>query len=94
MKKLLIAALALCSFKTTDEKKLKVEMTLEQWAGHISRLNAIKKIADESNLPNQEVKFIVATIDSFEKVAIPQLNKTTVKGGTKKGPPYERANYR
>lgn len=75
MKKIFIAVLfiTLFSFKTNEVKKLKVELTQEQWVKHFNKLSVIRQIADESNLSNQQVKFITRTIDSLEMELIPQL---------------------
>lgn len=77
MKKIAITLLAviLLSFGIAEEKSLSVKATLVEWQKHITKLETIRAVVDESNLPNQQVKFITRTIDSLELLIIPQLNK-------------------
>jgi hypothetical protein len=77
MKKLLCLSLFLFAFAPAD-KTLKVEAPLSVWNKHVNKLEVIRKIADESNLSNQEVKFITRTIDSLEMLVLPQLQKQLV----------------
>ena len=84
MKKTILAflAVAFLSFGLAEEKSLSVKATATDWQKHINKLEYIRQIADESNLSNQQVKFITKTIDSLEILIIPQLRTqidTTVK---------------
>lgn len=73
--KIIIALLAvtLLSFGYTIEKELSVKAKTTEWQKHIDKLEIIRQIADESNLSNQQVKFITKTIDSLEILIIPQV---------------------
>ncbi len=74
MKKLsLILLLFLSAF--TPESKLKVEATANNWIKHYNKLETIKQIADKSNLPHQEVMFILLSIDSLQGLLRPQISK-------------------
>jgi hypothetical protein len=63
MKKLFIALtlLTLLSFKTNEEKKLKVELTLSEW-------NAVLQVIDQSNAPH-------VNVEAVKKVLIDQLRE-------------------
>lgn len=80
MKKTIIAILsiALLSFGLVVKNELEVKADLATWQKHIQKLETIRAIVDESNLPNQQVKFVVKTIDSLEGLIIPQLQKQIV----------------
>lgn len=75
MKKVLalITAAALLSFSIA--KELEVKAPVKEWEKHINKLETIRGLANESNLPHQQVKFINLTIDSLEMLVIPQLQK-------------------
>jgi len=77
MKKVMILlfAVTLFSFTTQEVKTLTVQATTDEWQKHINKLEVIRQIADESNLNNQQVKFITRSIDSLEMLIIPQLRK-------------------
>lgn len=75
MKKTLIAITLLVALGFSPTKSLKVEADLNEWNKHINKLEIIRAIADESNLSNQQVKFITKTIDSIEMFIVPQLRK-------------------
>lgn len=53
MKQLVFAIIltAIFSFKTNEEKKLKVELTVTEW-------NAVFNVLEESNAPNLQVKAV------------------------------------
>jgi hypothetical protein len=81
MKKLaliLICSLLFFSFKT--ELVYTVKLTMPEWKKHITRLEGIRKIVDDSNLPNQEVKFVKSSIDSLEIEVIKQLQEQEKAG--------------
>lgn len=71
---LLITA-TLLSFATSEEKNLSVQAPVSEWEKHINKLEVIRQIADNSNMGNQEVKFITKSIDSLEMLIVPQLRK-------------------
>ncbi|MEO6610756.1 MAG: hypothetical protein ABIT05_01445 [Chitinophagaceae bacterium] len=76
MKKVILIAsvIVLGSFTgIAIEKSLTVQAPVSEWQKHINKLEVIRKIADESNMGNQEVKFITKTIDSLEMLIVPQL---------------------
>jgi hypothetical protein len=78
MKKTIIAlfAITLLSFGVVAVKKeFTVKAELPEWQKHINKLETIRAIIDESNLPNQQVKFVVKSIDSLEMLIVPQLQK-------------------
>ncbi len=83
-KALLFVAIALMAFTTTgNEKSLSVQAPTSEWQKHINKLEVIRQIADESNMANQQVKFITRTIDSLEMLIVPQL-RTQLADTTKK----------
>lgn len=61
----LFAVLALVAF--TSEKFITVKFTEPQINHHWQSLNQIKQIVDQSNLPHNQVVFIVQSIDSLQK---------------------------
>lgn len=67
------ALLILLLFSFSPEKKYTVEQTLPEWQKHLNKLETVKAIIDDSNLPNQQVKFIVKSIDSLQMVIVSQL---------------------
>lgn len=75
MKKLLSAILLITVLGFSIEKELTVKAPVAEWQKHINKLEVIRRIADESNLSNQEVKFITKSIDSLEILIVPQLQK-------------------
>ena len=75
MKKIILTLLIVSSFSFADTNRLKVEGSLTEWNKHYEKLRAIRQIVDNSNMNNQEVKFITKTIDSLEMFIVPQLQK-------------------
>lgn len=67
MKKLILLAVVLvCMAFTTDEpKKLKVELTEQEWG-------AVMQVIDQSNAPHAQVK---AVQEILTKQLVPQLEK-------------------
>lgn len=67
MKKLLslVAIAALCAFAA--DKFVTIKFSEPQINYHWQNLEAIKQVADQSQLPHQQVKFIVSSIDSLQK---------------------------
>lgn len=67
MKKILIAAASLALFSFAAEKFITMRIPEPTVNYHWNNLNNIKVIADQSNLPHAQVKFIIASIDSLQK---------------------------
>ena len=70
----IVAVIACFSFANAP-KPLTVTGDVNEWSKHLQKLGIIRQIADQSDLPNQTVKFITKTIDSIEMFVVPQLNK-------------------
>ncbi len=85
MKKTLtiVAIIAIFSF-SNPPKTLTVSGDLPEWNKHLSKLDNVRALVDRSNLPNQEVKFIIQTIDSLGMFIVPQLNKQLADTSKKK----------
>lgn len=71
---LIVAVIAAFSFATAP-KPLTVVGDLPEWNKHLNKLGTVRELVDRSNLPNQEVKFIIQTIDSLGAFIVPQLQK-------------------
>jgi hypothetical protein len=87
MKKLLciVGSVFLLSF--AGEKFFTVKFSEAQLNKHWQKLNTVKAIVEESNLPHQQVKFITQSIDSLQMdiaVQVQQQLKDTVKNNNKK----------
>jgi hypothetical protein len=67
MKKFLLVAASLALFSFAAEKFISMRMPEPTVNYHWNNLNNIKVIADQSNLPHAQVKFIIASIDSLQK---------------------------
>ena len=72
-KTILVLTTAFLILSFVAPKVLRVEGDINEWQKHINKLEIIRQIADESNMPNQTVKFITKSIDSLEMLIIPQL---------------------
>jgi len=68
----------LCSFFIA-EKVFTLKFSEAALNNHFQNLSAIKNIVDKSNLPHQEVVFIVNSIDSLQKDIVNQVKTQTVK---------------
>lgn len=77
MKKTIIAAFVLCSFAFGYQtgKSLTVTASQEQWEYVFKTMNGVKEVVNKSNLPHQEVVYVISTVDSFQNLAYPQLFK-------------------
>ena len=77
MKKVLIAAFVICSFAFGYQtgKSLTVSASQEQWEYVFQSMNNVKGVVNKSNLPHQEVVYVVNAVDSFQSLAYPQLFK-------------------
>lgn len=84
MKKVLIAISFITLVGFAIDKPLSVQAPVQEWQKHINKLEVIRRIADESNLNNQEVKFITKTIDSLEMLIVPQLQRQLADTSKKK----------
>lgn len=67
MKKTIIAICAIGMMAFAADKFVTVKFTEPQISYHWQNLEAIKQVADQSQLPHQQVKFIVGAIDSLQK---------------------------
>ncbi len=67
MKKLLFIATSFALFSFAAEKFITMRVAEPTINYHWNNLNNIKAIADQSNLPHAQVKFIIASIDSLQK---------------------------
>lgn len=75
MKKTITFLFVITLLSFSIEKELSVKANVNEWQKHINKLEVVRQIADESNLSNQQVKFITKTIDSLELLIVPQLQK-------------------
>lgn len=75
MRKTILVLSAIALFSFAAQKELTVKATQDEWQKHFNKLETIRSIADESNLSNQQVKFITKSIDSLELLIIPQLRQ-------------------
>ncbi|WP_395767543.1 hypothetical protein [Aquirufa sp.] len=67
MKKILLVGASVALFSFAAEKFITMRMPEPTVNYHWNNLNNIKLIADQSNLPHAQVKFIIAAIDSLQK---------------------------
>lgn len=67
MKKVLMLAGTLALFSFAADKFISMRIAEPTVNYHWNNLNSIKAIADQSNLPHSQVKFIIASIDSLQK---------------------------
>lgn len=67
MKKALMFASTLAIFSFAADKYISMRIAEPTVNYHWNNLNSIKAIADQSNLPHSQVKFIIASIDSLQK---------------------------
>ncbi len=67
MKKILLLAASVALFSFAAEKFITMRIPEPTVNYHWNNLNNIKAIADQSNLPHAQVKFIIASIDSLQK---------------------------
>lgn len=68
-----IAAIVFLTAFSTQDKEYTVKFSEEQVNFIWQSLNGIKKYVDASNLPNQEVKSIIGSIDSIQRIMAPQI---------------------
>lgn len=80
MRKALIAIAAVLLMAFTADKFVTVKFTEPQINYHWQNLEAIKQVADQSQLPHNQVKFIIGAIDSLQK----DIAKTASMDSTKK----------
>jgi hypothetical protein len=67
MKNILLIAGALALFSFAADKFISMRIAEPTVNYHWNNLNSIKAIADQSNLPHSQVKFIISSIDSLQK---------------------------
>lgn len=77
MKKTILALVVIASlaFGYQYGKPLTVTATEEQWSYHFKNMAQIKDIVNQSNLPHQQVVFVLNSLDSLQNLAYPQLFK-------------------
>lgn len=80
MRKALIAVAAVLLMAFAADKLITVKFTEPQINYHWQNLEAIKQVADQSQLPHNQVKFIIGAIDSLQK----DIAKTASMDSTKK----------
>ena len=73
----LLILTALCSFGLGGEKERTFTVTFKEneLNVHWQKLDAIKQIAESSNLPHQQVVFITKSIDSLQMVIAADVRK-------------------
>lgn len=67
MKNIFLLAGTLALFSFVADKFISMRIAEPTVNYHWNNLNSIKAIADQSNLPHSQVKFIIASIDSLQK---------------------------
>ena len=67
MKKFLFVAASVALFSFAADKFITMRIPEPTVNYHWNNLNNIKVIADQSNLPHSQVKFIISSIDSLQK---------------------------
>ena len=67
----LLVILALTAF--TADKVYTLKFSEEALNKHFNNLSAIKAVVEKSNLPHQEVVFVVNSIDSLQKSIVEQV---------------------
>jgi hypothetical protein len=67
MKKIFLLAASVALFSFAADKFITMRIPEPTVNYHWNNLNNIKVIADQSNLPHAQVKFIIASIDSLQK---------------------------
>lgn len=78
MKKTIIALFVVASLAFGYQysgKSLTVTASEEQWSYHFKNMAQIKEIVNQSNLPHQQVVFVINSLDSLQNLAYPQLLK-------------------
>ena len=78
MKKTILALFAVASLAFGYQysgKSLTVTASEEQWSYHFKNMAQIKEIVNQSNLPHQQVVFVITSLDSLQNLAYPQLLK-------------------
>ena len=59
----------------TADKLYTLKFSEETLNKHFNNLSAIKAVVEKSNLPHQEVLFVVSSIDSLQKAIIDQVKE-------------------
>ena len=67
MKNILLLAGTLALFSFAADRFISMRIAEPTVNYHWNNLNSIKSIADQSNLPHSQVKFIISSIDSLQK---------------------------
>ena len=78
MKKTIIALFVVASLAFGYQysgKSLTVTASEEQWSYHFKNMAQIKERVNQSNLPHQQVVFVITSLDSLQNLDYPQLLK-------------------
>ena len=67
MKNILLLAGTLALFSFAADRFISMRIAEPTVNYHWNNLNSIKAIADQSNLPHSQVKFIISSIESLQK---------------------------
>ena len=82
-KTLLIAVVITAILAFSAEKKYHLELNERQASRMLNDLITIQQIADGSQLPHNQVKYIVSAIDSIKADLLPQFQKQQDSTGKK-----------
>lgn len=78
---LILSAILLSSFTyNVIEKEFTIKFSETEINKHWQKLEAIKQIVNESNLPHQQVVFITKSIDSLQMTISAQIQKQIKDG--------------
>ena len=69
----LLVIMVLTAF--TADKVYTLKFSEETLNKHFNNLSTIKAVVEKSNLPHQEVLFVVSSIDSLQKAIIDQVKE-------------------
>lgn len=83
MKKLILTAIITTALAITatvyaqQEKKIKAELTTQEWDYHISNLNSLRQLAAKyaEQMSVADARRVNIILDTFNKSVIPQLEK-------------------
>jgi hypothetical protein len=68
----------------TADKLYILRFSEESLNKHFNNLSAIKAVVEKSNLPHQEVLFVVSSIDSLQKAIVEQVKEQPEAAAPKK----------
>ena len=82
---LFLSVITLIGFSAfTAEKYFTLKYTEADLNKHFNKLSAIKQLVNNSNLPHQEVSFVITSIDSLQNDIIQQVKAQTETPAPKK----------